>query len=560
MLITLMLITAQENATLFLWLGLATVTTWSLLRSWYFQRVSAAHHQVQNLENGEYAPGETQKMLVGNIPDVYRAKNRLVAYNSFHKKFGEIVQIFWLWRHQLSISNYQMAHQVLMTNQKNYQKFKPNSLLQKLFGKSILTSEGSDWKRQRFLMNEVFSKKRIESFHHIFVDYSEQLVNKWYQTIDPSAGKANLNIYPELTALFLDIIGKAAIGQDFTALDGKSDEFLEALKYIEHQSTRPQHQFISWWKYLPLPSNRKLQQAFAKIDRFLYQLIHQRKTSLAPYSSNILDLLLQATNSADTNVQPLTDREVRDNLLAIIVNGHETVATTVAFSLYLLAQHPEKMARVQVEVDQIMEQDRRQLTEEGVSQLVYLNSVLLEVLRFSPAVAGLQRISKESDMLENWSTPPKQVVGIALEPLHRDPKYFGKQPDEFHPERYLNTESDLYSTGHHDATTAPSQSKCPFQRLWTSLKESDNKNSCLNSADDIQRPLTFGNGARKCLGEHFAMYEMKVVLAVLLYHLDFQVAHDFEAELELGKFGLFLSTFPKAGVEMVITPRIYGIR
>ncbi|MEM7796057.1 MAG: cytochrome P450 [Cyanobacteria bacterium P01_C01_bin.118] len=564
-----MLTTPQESLQLCLWPALAVMTTWILLRRWYFQQVSDAVHQIQNLMNGKHAPGERPKMLMGNIPDVYRAKNRLVAYNSFHRKFGDIVQIFWLWRHQLSISNYQMACQVLIVNQRNYQKFRPNSLLQKLFGKSVLTSEGKDWKRQRFLMNQIFSKKHIKSFHPVFVDYSERLVDKWHQTLNSSEKQETnvggterektFNIHSELTALFLDIIGKTALGKDFAALRGESDDFLEALNYIEHQSTQPQHQFVSWWKYLPLSSNRKLWHAFSKIDNVLCQLIYQRKTSSVTHTSNILDLLLHATDSDGITIRSLTDKEVQDNLLAVIVNGHETVATTVSFSLYLLAQHPDKMARAQAEVDQVMQQDQGRLTEASVSQLVYLNSVLLEVLRFSPAVAGLQRISKDSDVLGTWATPPNQVVGIALEPLHRDPKYFGEQPDVFHPERYFNPDSDLDFDLDNDwkrtANVASSQSKCPFKQLWRSFKEDDGLNDYPNNPANIQSPLTFGGGARKCLGEHFAMYEMKVTLTTLLYHFDFQVAPGFEAELELGKFGLFLSTFPKKGVKLLISPR-----
>ena len=196
---------------------------------------------------------------------------------------------------------------------------------------------------------------------------------------------------------------------------------------------------------------------------------------------------------------------------------------------------------------------------DGVSQLNYLNSVLLEVLRFSPAVAGLQRVSIDRDVLNNWVTPPRQVVGIALEPLHRDSRYFGEQPDQFHPERYLNSEGYLdndESVYHYqDSSITHPQSKCPFKTLWPLHNKADYKIVNELNNPSVHEPLTFGDGARKCLGKHFAMYEMKVALAVLLYRFEFKVAPNFKAELELGKFGLFLSTFPKGGVEMMISPR-----
>jgi cytochrome P450 len=157
-------------------------------------------------------------------------------------------------------------------------------------------------------------------------------------------------------------------------------------------------------------------------------------------------------------------------------------------------------------------------------------------------MAGLQRISSDRDVLEGWSIPAKQVVGIALKPLHHNPEYFGDRADQFHPERYLDAELTI---------TNESPIQCPLKRFLIRDREDNSK----NTKAGVYLPLTFGDGARKCLGEHFAMYEMKVVMAILLYHFDFQIAPNFAAELELGKFGLFLTNFPKDGVKMLIAPR-----
>jgi cytochrome P450 len=384
----------------FAFLALAGFIVWLWLRFWYFRLVSDARSQICD-RNGREVPGSFPRMLVGNLVDVYSSSNHLSAYNSFHEQFGEIVQIFWMWRQQISISNYAMARQILVANQRNYEKFPPNSLIQRLFGKSVLTNSGDDWKRHRLLLNEVFSQKSIAGFHDIFVEYSERLVRKWDGYIDRSQESTKFDIYPEMLALFLDIVGKVSIGRDFAALEGEADDFLDRLKYIVQQSTRPLHQFTKCWKYLPLASNRKLESAFREIDDFLYTLIRQRKENGNSYSSNVLDLLLQAKNSPEANLQPLTDKEIRDNLLAIIVNGHETVAASVSFSLYLLARHPEKLARAQAEVDTIMERNGGKLSEAGLAALDYLNSVILETLRFCPPMAGLQRISSDRNRFGN---------------------------------------------------------------------------------------------------------------------------------------------------------------
>ena len=528
----------------------AMLIGWLWLRSWYFRLVANHRDRIYD-PGGQKVLGSSPQMLLGNIPEVYSAETQLSAYHSFHQKFGEVVQIFWLWRSQLSVSNYAMARRILVNNQRNYEKFPPNSIIQRLFGESVLTfaNTSNDWKRHRLLLNEVFSKKQVTGFHQIFVDYSKKLANRWQQKIGESGASAEVDIYPELLALSLDIIGQAAIGKDFAALSGEADEFLNALKYIVYQSTKPTHQFTTWWKYLPLPSNRQLKKAFKTVDDLLYQLIQQKKAVSSSDSANVLDLLLRTTDNLEIEIQPLTSKEVRDNLLAIIANGHETVAASIALSLYYLAQHPEKLNRARTEVERIMTGEGEKLTEEGVGKLDYLNCVILETLRFSPTMAGLQRISCDRDSLSGWSIPAKQVIGITLNPLHRNPEYFGEKAEEFHPERYLETELATIAT----ASSSEVQSECPLKRFLPSHRQ----NLPSRTKAGIHLPLTFGDGARKCLAEHFAMYEMKVVLATMLYHFDFQPAANFEAELELGKFGLFLSTFPKNGIKVKINTRIH---
>ncbi len=538
----------QRYQILFLLLAFAVSIVWFLLRGWYFRLVFEARSQVRDLD-GKTVPGELPRMLVGNLVDVYSSSNQLSAYHSFHQKFGEVVQIFWLWREQISVSNYSMARQILVSNQRNYQKFPPNSLLQKLFGQSVLTltDTGNDWKQHRLLLQEVFSPRQIPDFHDIFVDYSQRLSRQWQRQLQQPGANKELDIYPELLALFLDIIGQVAIGKDFAALTGDADDFLEAIKYIVYQSTQPVHQFTTWWKYLPLPSNRKLDRAFQTVDDFLDRLIVERQTRSASDGSTVLDLLWRSLDSSATELSPASKQEIRDNLLAIIANGHETVANSVSLSLYLLAKYPEKLARAQAEVDRTIEQG--ELTEAGIGKLNYINCVILETLRFSPSMAGLQRISRDRDVLEGWSIPAEQVTAITLQPLHHNPEYFGEKAEQFHPERYLDGQETIVPVG--VATATKFQNKCPLKKLLTSHQEDKTR----KTKAGVCLPLTFGDGARRCLGEHFAMYEMKVALAVLLYHFDFQVAPNFEAELELGKFGLFLTTFPKEGVEMVISLR-----
>jgi cytochrome P450 family 714 subfamily C len=547
-----------------------------IIRAWYFRRVVNLSAQVYH-QDGRRLPGHPPNLLVGNLQEIYSSKNRLSAYHGFHQRFGEMVQIFWMWRHQVSAADYRIAHRVLVTHQQNFEKFRPNSLICRLYGSSVLTNSGEAWKRQRSLLNEAFFKKNIVGFHNIFVDNAAKLTAKWSEQIEMTGESASLDIYPDLAVVFLDMVGDCTIGHSFGAIQGGADEFLSHLHYVVEQSTRPMHQFIAWWKYLPVPSNLRLAKSFAVIDTFLdglicrrrkqleasnlneeiYSLNQERSQAAVTERPNVLDLLLRSTALKDGETLALkdgetlalSDREVQDNLLAILVNGHETVATSVACSIYLLACNGEKYIHAQTEVDQVIERGHGELTEAGVSELHYLESVIQESLRLYPPMAGLQRISLERDVLEGWSIPARQVIGIPLQPLHLNEEYFGQNADQFIPERYLEHQVD------HDSLSSEIQpsKKCPVQWLH---KHNPQANSADRSAPHL--PLAFGDGARKCLGEHFAMYEMKIVIATLLRYFEFQVAPNFEFNPELGKFGLFISMFPKGGVEMVIRRRQSG--
>ncbi|MGA7932311.1 MAG: cytochrome P450 [Kovacikia sp.] len=544
------------------------LSVWLIIRTWYFQRVIHLSAQVSH-QDGRKLPGHPPDLLVGNLREIYRSQNRLSAYYGFHQRFGEMVQIFWMWRHQVSAADYRVAHRILVAHQHKYEKFRPNSLIRRLYGSSVLTNSGEDWKRQRSIMNEAFSKKNIVRFHNIFVANAAKLVAKWSEQIEITEESVSLDIYSDLVVLFLDIVGESTIGHSFGAIQGGADEFLSHLHYVVDQSTRPMHQFTAWWKYFPLPSNLKLAKSFAIIDTFLDELISRRRKQIETinfkeenYSldlerpnisvtekTNVLDLLLRSTALKDGETSALSDREVRDNLLAILVNGHETVATSVACSIYLLARNGEKCIHAQTEVDQVIERSHGKLTEVGVSELHYLESVIQESLRLYPPMAGLQRISLEQDVLEEWSIPARQVIGIPLQPLHLNEEYFGQNADQFIPERYLEHQVNRNLP----ISEIQSSKQCPVQWLHR-------LNSQSNTADRSAPllPLAFGDGARKCLGEHFATYEMKVIIATLLSHFEFKIAPNFELDPELGKFGLFISMFPKGGVEMVIRQRQSG--
>lgn len=507
---------------------------YQLVKLWYWRQVNIAQANVHHVD-GSLVPGQPPTPIVGNIPDVYQADNQLSAYNAFHQKFGEIVQILWLWRHQISLASYPMALQILGPNQHQYEKFRPNALLRRLYGSSVLTNNGPAWKRHRLILNEFFTEKAVLTYHPTMVQLTQRLIDKWQARVRQGDGGAQIEICADLNPLFLDIVTQITVGESVGALDHAADGFLQNLTYILKASTQPQHQFVSWWRFVPIPQNLQLSRALVQVDAFLAQLIAQHKATQSAENlrpKTVLDKLL--LSAAETAEHPLTHAEIKDNLLAIIGNGYETVATTLAMTLQALSQDPSKLARASQEVQAVLAEHNQQLTPGAVAKLFYIEAVLYESMRLYPAVAGLQRISLAPDVLEGWSIPAQQVVGITLQPLHLHPDYYGESPETFCPERYLNGASEA----------TPSESRCPFKRL-TGFGDA-------TPSQSVRLPLTFGHGARQCLAKHLALYEMKVVLAMLLGEFGFETVSQEPAALELGKFGLFISAFPQGGVQLKV--------
>jgi cytochrome P450 len=226
---------------------------WLWIRRWYQRLVLQSRLEVCHAD-GRLVPGDPPQTLLGNLPAVYREVNRLAAYNGFHTRLGEIVQLFWMWKPQVSVSGYGMALRVLQSNQSNYPKHPPIAVLRRLFGSSVLSENGEAWKHHRALMKDIFSARHVAGFHELFLAHGERLAAKWERRLLQRGGDAPFDILLDLTAVSLDIIGAAALGSDFGAIEGGADTFLEALRYILAQSTRPVHAFTSWWKDLPVPS------------------------------------------------------------------------------------------------------------------------------------------------------------------------------------------------------------------------------------------------------------------------------------------------------------------
>ena len=215
-------------------------------------------------------------------------------------------------------------------------------------------------------------------------------------------------------------------------------------------------------------------------NQALYQVIARRRSQEQGASDrkDVLSLLLAAR---DENGQPLSDRELRDELVTLLIAGHETTATALEWTLHLVLSHPQVRTRLRAELAQVV--GSAPVSAEHLPQLEYLDAVLREALRLRPILPNVARKISQPIQLGGYHVPAGTFVAPCIYLTHRHKDLY-PDPEQFLPERWLGKKPD------------------PYQ--W----------------------LPFGGGARRCIGLAFALLEMKVVMAVLLGRKDLALASD----------------------------------
>jgi len=331
---------------------------------------------------------------------------------------------------------------VLVSNHRNYTKGLGLDRVKILLGKGIMTSEGELWKRQRYMMQPLFHRRVITEFAKVISAANERHIARWEQL---AAHGEPVNLTDEMSELTLEIVLRSIFGEDLdrltTQLGGNPFEVV----------TKEQ--------------SRDLQFAykFRSLTKLVAQLIAQRRT--APEEHFDYLAMLMAARDKETG-EPMGERELIDEVMTLIVAGHETTASGLNWTWYLLSQHPDCEARLHAELDAAPE-----LPAPGLAQmeaLGFTSQVVNEALRLYPPGWLLSRRSVAADVLGGFAVPPNTNVLLPLYLLHRHPRFW-QDPERFRPERF-----------------APEH--------------------------EAQRPrfayMPFAAGPRHCIGESFALYEM----------------------------------------------------
>jgi cytochrome P450 len=383
-------------------------------------------------------------------------------------RYGDVVpfrmagQRWLLLHHPADIEACLVAHAAVL-GRDDYSR-----ILQRALGNGLLTSEGELWKRQRKLAGAAFTPKRIKGYADAMAAVTARGLERW------TPGRT-VNLHEEMSHLTMEVVADVLFGAGVTADDVQT--VAGTMEVFNDYFGRSLEAFLlpPW---MLTPRNRAMTEANARIDGLIYRLIDERRreAQAGTNRSDLLGALVAATDESGG----MDDRQLRDEAVTLFLAGHETTALALTHALYLLGRHPEAEARALGELDAAL--GGRLPTDADLPRLGYLERVVKESMRLLPPAWLTGREAKEDVEVNGLSIAKGTQLLFAQWTVHRDPRWF-VDPEAFDPDRFL-----------------PERGKDRPRFAY----------------------FPFGGGPRVCIGNHFAMLEAVLMLAVVLqcFHVE----------------------------------------
>ena len=371
----------------------------------------------------------------------------------------------------LVISHPDYVKHVLVTNHRNYKKAFSYNFLGYTLGKGLITNEGDSWLKQRRTAQPAFHRERLASLVDVMVKDMEALVEAW---AEKARKGQDIKVSMDMMKTTSAIVAHALFGAN---LHAKSDDFVALMTTTVQMTTKKLVNPLRSPMWMPTPNNLKLDNAIRRLDEIIFKIIGQRRSSTIQ-QHDLLAMLMEAED--EESGDRMSDQQLRDEVVTLMLAGTETSANALSWTLSLLLRHPEVMEKLRNEADQVISGEP--LNSDNLRRLRYTTQVLNESMRIYPPAWVVAREALEEDEVAGYPIPKDSQVYMLPFIVHRHPDFWEK-PSVFDPERF----SEERSKGRHRFTFFP-----------------------------------FGGGPRYCIGNNFAMMEMQVILSMLVHHFEFE--------------------------------------
>jgi cytochrome P450 len=444
-------------------------------------------------------PPGPKSNLVSQIFSMVKGRSTMDDFinqmTDWFEEYGDVFTLSFMGRHLVFIRHPDDIHDVVLRKAGSFRKGPDYTNKQfglaSFLGNGLLTSNGEFWRKQRKLVQPAFHARRIETYADTMVNFTQQTVERWQdgQTIQ---------FDHEMSALTMQIVATSLFSED---VSGDVEQVAWAMDVLQSLMTSPAVLLPTW---IPTPIQRRKRQAIDDLDRIVYGFIEDWRRDWVD-RGDLLSMLMMATD--EESGAGMSDQQVRDELVTLLLAGHETTANALNWTFYLLSQHPEVEAKLHEEVDRVLGQRPAVLAD--LEALSYTRALVEESMRLYPPAWSFARQATEPVEVGGYHIPKDWEVDVISYSVHRDPRWW-PAADEFRPERFL--------------------------------------------VEDPDRPkyayIPFGGGPRICIGNHFAMMEAQLVLATIAQHYRLRLAPGEEVTPNP-----MITLVPKDGIRMVVEGR-----
>ncbi len=402
--------------------------------------------------------------ITGLFPDFQRDPLDLLERS---REYGDVVRMRFLHRYNYVPHHPEAIQEILV---KKVDKFRRDPFTSSAFrpftGEGLLLSEGDYWKRQRKMMQPAFHTQRIQHYADTIVEHTEKLMQDWQTS-------GTRDIQADMVHLTSGIVGLTLFGQDASADSGKIGALLGELNGLALKHSQQLVQLPLW---IPTAHNRAINRLVSAFDKIVMRFIEARQKTMED-TGDLLSMLLL---SEDEQGEAMSAQEVRNEAVTIFLAGNDTTAVTMTWALYLLSQYPDVVAKIRAEVEAVAPGRALQFTD--LPQLPYMDAVVKEVQRLYPVTWAFSRECIEDTDIAGYRIPKNSLITLSPWTMHRNPELW-ENPLAFTPERFL------------EGNDIPKYAYFPF-----------------------------GGGQRICIGNNFAMMEMRLILASIVRQMDLAYA------------------------------------
>lgn len=380
-------------------------------------------------------PGPRGHFLLGNLPALMRDPLGTFMQARTH---GDVVWLRAPGMRMALVWRPEHVEHVLVERKDNYLRGRDYEALERVVGASLLTTDGERWRKLRKLSQPAFHHKHLAGMASVIVDRTDRMLARWSamghgQTID---------LADEMMRVTFEVIGLLAFSTD---LGDSSSEIAEAVNIAVHHAMGLMNTPIRLPQSLPTPDNRRFARAIAVFDKLVYAKIAERRV-LPPdqHPHDLLSMLMAARD--DETGEALDDPQLRNEILSLLLAGHETTALALTWTLYLLSKHPTVLRPLRAEIARVLGTNAPTL--ELVKQLSYTQRVVDESMRFYPPVPIASRTSVSEDRIGGYVIPKGTEVLVCPWVTHRSPELWpnpeGFDPDRFEPAQVAQRHKHAY--------------------------------------------------------------------------------------------------------------------